>query len=146
MISLTLKTLNPLLKTTNPKNKKNQATIPGRNIKPKRASVPRSTNPSCSSAETNKPKLRELRQCWDRDFWVWVFALVPRYYESVGLGCCSSVEIWWIHGWGIRRKGRTGRTKEERSKWRNGTQVSKTQVPCGKLSTSGVSQLQKSRI
>jgi len=68
------------------KEKQNQATIPDRNIKTKRAPVSRSTNPSlgsCSGAEINKLKLRELLQCLDHDFWVWVFTPVPRYYESV---------------------------------------------------------------
>ena len=91
----------------------------------------RSTNPSlgsCSDAEINKPKLRELLRCRDHDFWVWVLTPMPRYYESMGLGCYFDVEIWWICGWGIRRKGRTGRTKEERRKWRKGNQVSKTWV------------------
>ena len=113
-ISLIVKTPNPLPKTTNldvkQKNKTKNKT------KPKRTLVLRSTNASRSSAEIDKPKLRELLRCQDRDFWVWVFALVPRYYESVGLGCCSTTKIWWIYGWGIRRKGRIGRMKEKMKK------------------------------
>ena len=118
----------PTSKENKPRKQQNQAKIPHRNIKPKRALVPRLTIPSCSNAEINKPKLREPLRCWDCDFWVWVFAPIPRYYKSMSLGYCSSAEIWWICGWGIRRKGRKGRMKEERRKWRIGTQVSKTQV------------------
>ena len=122
-ISIIVKTPNPLLKTKNLELKKKKTkkqnktkTKTQNKTKPKRTLVLRSTNASRSGAEIDKPKLRELLQCQDRDFWVWVFALVPRYYESVGLGCCSTAKIWWIYGWGIRRKGRTGRTKEKMKK------------------------------
>ena len=96
----------PTSKDNKPKKQQNQATIPNRNIKPKCAPVPRSANPSRSSAEINKPKLREPLQCRDRDFWVWVWVWVFAL-------------MWWIRGWSIRRK------------WRNKTRVSKTQVLCG---------------
>ena len=110
----------PTSKDNKPKKQQNQATIPNRNIKPKCAPVPRSTNPSRSSAEINKPKLREPLQCWDRDFWVWVWVWVWVF-----------ALMRWIHGWSRRRKGRIRRTKEEKRKWRNKTRVSKTQVLCG---------------
>ena len=117
-ISLIVETPSPLPKTTNPKKKKqtiktkqktkqNQSNNTRQNIKPKCALVLRSTNtsrsdaeinkpttnPSHSDAEIDKPKLRELLRCQDRDFWIWVFALMPRYYECLGLGCCSEAKI-----------------------------------------------------
>ena len=115
-ISLIVETPSPLPKTTNPKKKKkktnkqtkqNQSNNTRQNIKPKCALVLRSTNtsrsdaeinkpttnPSHSGAEIDKPKLRELLRCQDRDFWIWVSALMPRYYECQGLGCCSEAKI-----------------------------------------------------
>ena len=96
----------PTSKENKPRKQQNQAKIPHKNIKPKRALVPRLTIPSCSNAKINKPKLREPLQCWDRDFWVWVWVWVFAL-------------MWWIRGWSTRRK------------WRNKTRVSKTQVLCG---------------
>ena len=92
---------------TKQKTKQNQSNNTRQNIKPKCALVLRSTNtshsdaeinkptanPSHSGAEIDKPKLKELLRCQDRDFWIWVFALMPRYYECLGLGCCSEAKI-----------------------------------------------------
>ena len=107
----------PTFEDNKPRKQKNQATIPSENIKPQRALVPRSTNPSLGShsdAEIIIFGFRFLLRCQDiMNLCVWVVASASRFDESVE---------------GTRGKGRTWRTKEERKKWRI-----ETRVLCGSI-------------
>ena len=78
----------PTSEDDKPRKQQNQTTIPDKNIKPKHASVPRSTNPSLGSRSGAKIMIFGfgfLIRCQDiMNLWVWVVALVPRFDESVG--------------------------------------------------------------